>query len=456
MLCADSIYANGENDTVLFIPDLVEASAYFAEKKQFEKASLAALYNGFAEKDYDKDKAMESFKEAVRYGTLAHDSLTVAQAQFQMGKLLYYNGMIDEAITCFRDADRGFGHLLEERSLVFNMLAASFMIHQEFDSAATCLDQSLKYAEVSGSNKAWKKAMNNYAVLYQFKGDLKSAIECLRLVEPENDEQLTLNYLNLGDVFSVAGELDSAERYFRGLEDLLKRTKVKPETSCAAYKALSVFSERHGDLKAAITYRKEYERLLGTLMDTRKQSTVYRIQQKYDYESLQNAMNRKIAHKQRIIVIVCLLLALLSVSLAVTQRWLAVKTKQEAQARDLMVRYIQQYYALLEKQGKIVQKTAIVMEHKDNRMLLNDLISTVIGTKDPWDSIAEVLNSLQPEKGKAMERLHSILSELEWKDLLLSYFNVSRKDEALLLNTSIHSVDKLRQSVKKKLVNLDL
>ena len=71
---AESIYGDGnlmiETDTVLFIPGLSDASAYYARKKQFGKAALAALYNGYAEKDYDKEMAMNSFKDAERYGGL--------------------------------------------------------------------------------------------------------------------------------------------------------------------------------------------------------------------------------------------------------------------------------------------------------------------------------------------------------------------------------------------------
>jgi hypothetical protein len=55
-------------------------------------AALAALYNGYAEKDLDKEAAMTSFKEAERFGEMADDSLTMARAQYQMGSLLYYEG----------------------------------------------------------------------------------------------------------------------------------------------------------------------------------------------------------------------------------------------------------------------------------------------------------------------------------------------------------------------------
>ena len=46
-----------------------------------------------------------------------------------------------------------------------------------------------------------------------------------------------------------------------------------------------------------------------------------------------------------------------------------------------------------------------------------------------------------------------LYTELERKDLILSNFDVSRQDEALLLDVNIHSIDKLRQKTKEKTQN---
>ena len=62
---AEAVYGDGnllvETDTALFIPGLAEASGYYAGKKQYAKAALAALYNGYTERDFDKEAAMASF-----------------------------------------------------------------------------------------------------------------------------------------------------------------------------------------------------------------------------------------------------------------------------------------------------------------------------------------------------------------------------------------------------------
>ena len=265
---ADSVYREGENDTAMFIPGLAEASTYFAEKKQYANAALAALYNGYAEKDYDKAEAMESFKKAEHYGEIAHDSLTMARAQYQMGRMFYDDYMQTAALDLFKNAFAEFGQHYSERALTTNMMACCFMILKEFDSAAYYFEQSLHYADLGHSNITKRKALNNFAVLHQLRGKYDDAIECLRLVNPENEEQRLLNYLNLGDIFMASGNLDSARYYYENLEELLDKAKVeKGETKFSVYRSLSNYAERNGDLKTAIDFKNEYEALIFDILN---------------------------------------------------------------------------------------------------------------------------------------------------------------------------------------------
>ncbi len=91
-------------------PELERAAAYFAGKKQYAKAAHAALYSGFVQQHYDeKESAMRSFKEAEQYGKLAVDSLTVAQAEYWMGKMFIDDGMEQEALKSFMVSERYIG-----------------------------------------------------------------------------------------------------------------------------------------------------------------------------------------------------------------------------------------------------------------------------------------------------------------------------------------------------------
>ena len=448
---AEAIYSEGENDTILFIPNLAEASLYFAENKQYNKAALAALYNGYAEKDYDNTVAMESFMAAEQYGELVQDSLTIGRAQYQIGKLLYYDGLVNNALLAFKSSEPFFGNSFEERALASNGVVTSYLLLRDYDQAHLFVDQTLKYAELAQSEEIKQKALNNLAILYQLEGDFGHAIAVLKSVESKNDGQRLLNHLNLGDVYMSLSNMDSAKCHFGFVEQALSKTKIKMETKIAAFKMLSRFSELQNDYESALKYRKEYEVCLDSLRDSREHKNIYRIQQKYDYEAMQNEMNRKIDNRRRIIAVVSVLLAIMSIAFTVSQTMLAKKTKQEAEVRKRFLFYVNRYFEALKKEGDTMRKVAIVMGHKEDKALLNDLRETVFGKKDPWDAIVEVFDTLHPGERKNLELKHPELSDLEKRDFLLSYFNVSRQDESMLLNIGIHSVDKLRQSVKKKI-----
>ena len=50
---------------------------------------------------------------------------------------------------------------------------------------------------------------------------------------------------------------------------------------------------------------------------------------------------------------------------------------------------------------------------------------------------------------------HPELTELEQEDFILSFFNVSRDEEALMFKKSVHMVDKVRNSVRRKMKKTD-
>ena len=451
---ADSVYGEGENDTVLFIPGLAEASSYFAEKKQYKKAALAALYNGYAEKDYDKDEAMSSFKEAEHYGAMTCDSLIMARAQYQLGRMLFEDYLHESALDLFRNAVNELGRQFDEKALAMNMMACCFMFLKEYDSAAFYIEQSLHYADLGKSNLARRKALNNYAVLYRLRGEYDKAIEYFRLVELENDEQLLLNCLNLGDIFMAAGNLDSARQYYLRVDTLLPKANIKESTKVAAYKAFSNYAECKGDLKTAIDYRKEYENLIFNILNSINQRNADRIQQKYDYESLQNALNIKIANRQRIIVLLSVLVSLILTVWGGAMLRLSRIQKNEIDLKTSLLHFTEQNLALRTKEQRVMQKLAVYLDNPSDKSLLLALKKTAWGDEGFWAEAFRLFDELHPKLRERLLLQYPNLSDQEQKILVLSGLNASREDTALLLQTSVHMVDKLRNSVKKKVSSL--
>ena len=485
-------------------PELERAATYYAKKKQYGKAAHAALYSGFVQQHYDeKENAMRSFKEAEQYGGLAIDSLTVARAQYKIGRLLFIDGMKEEATTLLQAADKGLGNRLAEKGLAENMLAVCYMVQGDYEKAEICLQQSLLYADKGHSTKVKRKVLNNYAVLYSLQKQHAQAITCLRKIaeEPDiDDTKLLLLSMNLGDVYYEMNELDSAALYYKQVDTLLPETQTKMETKVSAYKSLSKFAENQNNTALALQYWKQYNYWLNEVRDMREQNNAYAIQKKYDYGALQNMMNQKTIRRQRLIIFLSVVVVLVLLAFTISQIRLAKIRKQEAEIKASLLRFMCENEALtkqseiykiahqdleqkqqeteearqslacqveeyrnayeavdkklskaLLKEQQIMQKMAVYLGNKDETALFDSLRYSVLGNQEYWDAMLKIFDQQFPGMRRELSVQHPDLTDVEQKILLLSYVDASREDTALLLGISIFMVDKLRTSVKKKM-----
>ena len=485
-------------------PDLERGAVYYASKKQYAKAAHAALYCGFVQQHYDeKETAMRSFKEAERYGGMVQDSFTVALAEYRMGKMLYDDYMEDEAISMLKASDMYFGVHFGERAFVQNLKAAAYMIMKEFDSADSCLKESLAYAEQSQSSKAERKALNNYAVYYRLQGNHAQAITCLREIASEpglTDTEKTLLYLNFGKTFAAMEATDSAAVYYKYVEEFLRVANIKDETEASAYGALSRFAESQGDAASALQYFKAHENLELEILSSYEKKSVFRIQQQYDYESVQNEMNKALIQRQHVITFFGIMTIIGLGALAISQIRLAKTRKQEAEAKTSLFHFMQQNKELaqrnkeqnqnqiyliqkhreseqayedlykekeeleqtaakygdrlslaLKKEQSVMLRLHLFLENQGDEELLKKLEKSVFGKQTHMNAMMETVDCLYPQLREIVKQEDLGLDENEQMDVIMSYINISRQDEALLLDKTTDMVDKIRNRSRKKI-----
>lgn len=456
------------------VSELEHAAAYFAGRKEYAKATRAALYSGFVQQYYhEKNSAMQSYKEAEQYGTLAEDDFVVAKARCRMGKMLYDDYLEKDALTMFELAAQGFGNHYEERSLVENMKAATYIVLKQYDSATVCLQQSSHYANLCQCKNTKVKILNNYAVLHRLQGDYGEAIDCLKQIETTSDSSiLFVSVLNIGKVFFASGALDSAVYYYQQVEELLPLVNLKEETRISAFLSLSRFAESIGDSSKALHYRKRYDDLLVTLFDKTEERFIYGIQRKYDYDTLQHIMNQRLLRRHRIIFIISIFTIIGFASLAIVLIRLVKIRKEEMNAKMKIFNYIKENKALsmmneqkektmedyalrfseaLKKEALTMCKVDIVHNNKNDKACWKALDEVVFGRKEHWDALMTVFDTLYPEIRESIALYYPELTEMEQKIFILSYFNLSREDEALMFGKSVHLVDKWRNGVRKKI-----
>lgn len=495
---------------VATLPDLAEAPGYYERKGDLPKAAHAAMLYGHDQRHFGDPKvAAKTFKKAAQYAMMTNDSLTAARAEYHLGDLLYYDGMEQEAIATLQKANILFGENIAEKARALNKMAICYILIPNFDSTEKCLKQGLAYATISYSEKTRQNILKNFAVLYRQKGEYDKAIEYLHLFATENGEpesDLLFN-LNMSNVFLSMDAIDSAEYYLHRIEPMLTDTTIRKETVISCYASLSALEQKKGNLANALQYREKHEDELYDLMKNRQEQNVMQASLKYDYESLQNRLGKRITQQQKIISTASVLLALLLVAAIVFVARIAKMRKQEVEMKNNLFLFTQHNKELadtceaekknaldyaqrlaesdensrqaaldfanridemsknyektindysqrltdkMKKEIEVMQKAYVFQNNSSDKALLNSLCKTVFTTDDHWKELMKAFDKLYPNVRKEIERHEPALTDDEQKSFILSFMNISRQDEALMLGTSVAMIDKIRNSVRKK------
>ena len=424
----------------------------------------------------NKVEAMRLFKEAEHYGIMANQTLMVAHARYHIAQCLGYYADKEEVVSLLKTAAEGFGEDYADRAEALRELGDFYQYHGQFDSSAYYLDQALKYAEQSGSLEAKRDCLSAFHVMYFNAGDYEKSANYLSQfwqasIADADDNLLMYYYHDMGNIFYESGNLDSADYYYSRLEELVSQTEPNEDT-WFYYGVLSDYAEELGDYETACKYGCLYEEGNNLKEIEQQENNLALISHKYDSEVMQNELNRKIIIKQRIIVIVSLVATLVLAALLVSQIRLARRRKREAeinaelfhfkqQNKDLAQKHaeheqIQQDYA--DRLSEALMKEQRIMLLLDNYLnsnkkanLLKDLETSVYDDKDHWKAMLEVVDQLYPDLTATLQQKYPDLDEDEKKSYILSYFKLSRQEEADYLGTTVNMVDKLRGRRRKKM-----
>jgi tetratricopeptide (TPR) repeat protein len=417
----------------------------------------------------NKAEALQLFKDAEHYSLLANDTLTVAYARYNIARCLGYYADKQETVSLLRSAAEGFSDDYANRAEALRELGDFYQIHSQFDSAEYYLEQAIVYAEQSGSTKAKRDVLSAFHTMYFNAGDYEKSADYLSQfwqtsITDADDNLLMYYYHDMGNIYYACGYLDSADYYYGRLEELVTHADPNEDT-WFYYGVLSDYAEECGDYETACKYGCLYEEGNNLREIEQQENNLALISHKYDSEVMRNELNRKIIIKQRIIVIVSLVATLVLAALLVSQIRLARRRKREAeinaelfhfkqQNKDLAQKHaeheqIQQDYA--DRLSEALMKEQRIMLLLDNYLnsnkkanLLKDLETSVYDDKDHWEAMLEVIDQLYPDLTATLQQKYPDLDEDEKKSYILSYFKLSRQEEADYLGTTVNMIDKLR------------
>ena len=472
--------------------DIFEAYDFFVRQKDYGNAAPAALYSGCvrqAKKEYEA--AMNCYKEADRYGRMAGDSVSAAFAQYYIGDLLNAAGNEAEAITNYKAAAALWGDSLSRKARCLNAVAMMDLVVDEYDSAFVYLDQALKLAQTAEDKVTEASVLNNYSVAYQLTDDNEAALDCLRKALPLSDEKRRpVALLNLAKVFLAIDNRDSLEYYKTQMLNAIEQTEISPETQAAVYGFLIKDALSVGDYEQAYQFERQHEQVALDLLSDQSQSSVLEIQKKYDFEAQANQHNRQMLSRQRLIIVLTIVLitALVLVTVLIFNALKKKRIEAEVNANLLELKkrnaqqqqtqsemqaqfdalqqqseqQLQQQNALREKtddrlKNEYLQKCHIircfeVLSHdRSSSMAFKDLEKSLFEGEDHWAGFEQAFEGVHPGFIASVRANYPDLNELEFRYCLLSHFKLSRQEYADVLGCSVYNVDKIRASLNNKM-----
>ncbi len=438
------------------MPELERSADYFADKGDYLKASYGALYSGYVLHELRDDAAMICFKDAAKYAEITGDSLTYARANYNIARLLYQKFLDEEALPIIKTADAYFGTKYDERALAQNLMSLSYFDKKDYTGAEKCLKQGLSYANKTNSKHAWQKLMNNYSVCYREQGKFDEAIACLRQIKTCDTTTKILQYLNLAKTFTKFYEYDSASIYYQNVLNLLSLTDIKSETTVSTYAALSNFTELQKDYQQSLRYMKMCRWFEYQFQDSLRKDNLYHIQRQYDYETLQNTMNRQIISNYRIEMMMAVMIIIVLAAALVLYYRIIQKNKKEAEMKATLLRVMKDNENLIQDKSdnlaeklRSMQRLEILTKDQKDKYLLANLEKEMFGNKNHWEVMTDLFNTIYPGLYDSLKEKYPDMSELERRVYMLNDFKLSRIDEALLLDVSTSVLDKARGKVKK-------
>lgn len=452
-------------DSIQISYDLAKATEYFVDRNDYLNAAIASLYYGYTNMEInDKTSAMKAFKNAENYSKIAGDTLIMAHSIYNIARLLFIDHMPKDAIPLLKTADTLYCNHYMEKSHVQNLLALSYCLLKDYTNADIFINKGIEYAQIADSPESLWNIINNQSVIYREQEEYDKAINSLLQNRSDTDSTHMLMFdLNLGSIYLYDDQYDSAAYYIHKALDIAEMHRVKPETKVTIYFYLYYILKKQGDFQQSLAYHEKHESLQYQIQKEKETKNIYRIQRQYDYEVLQNTLNEKIINKQRIILIISLLLLSVSIVviiLLVRQKNILKENKEIKQELDKTKEELQKSV-----------KPEVVEEELSRQLHLIITASRINGrandfTKE-WGPLIYKINNEQatmfeaaviaiervyPDMYTTILQKYPNLNDTESKVLLLSCSDLTNTEIAYILGLSVHSVNKSRSEIRRKIV----
>ena len=494
MLCqlADSI-----GTSLPYVPQMERAYRYMKRHGTIDEQLQAALYLGRTYMDdQDQEAALRTYTEALQQSILENKPNQSGYISSYIGDVYQFQGMYQQAVEKYLTASRYFRQIGNHRSQAFAFRDASrnYTFMDSLDIALTYMLHADSMVVLYGDSMDRAGTLNGLGNIYREKGEYPNAETYLKRAIQLDSTCWVPNNLALADLYLEQSNLKDARKCLERISHLSSDQHVPVDWFYLSF----LLNKEEGCLQGALDALEQYVDGIYEQLEVKNKTNLIETEKKHNYTKLLIHLSH-LKTRQRVYVgcsvVLCLLLIICIVlyRLKLKSRQLALVQKENEmnalknqlrnrekemsaiseqlqRQTDLLNQRMEQLYRQKEqevesirqqigqKNQEMLEKAAITQKvRKLSEKVVPNATKSPLSAKD-WASAYELIDIIYPSISGVVAIYD--LTEKEKMVCYLTLFNLSANAEAVLMNQPLGSINKYRQTLRKKLQindrNIDL
>ena len=494
MLCqlADSI-----GTPLPYVPQMERAYRYVKRHGTIDEQLQAALYLGRTYMDdQDQEAALRTYTEALQQSIMENMPNQSGYISSYMGDVYQFQGMYQQAVEKYLTASRYFRKAGNHRSQAFAFRDASrnYAFMDSLDIALTYMLHADSMVVLYGDSMDRAGTLNGLGNIYREKGEYPNAETYLKRAIQLDSTCWVPNNLALADLYLEQSNLKDARKCLERISHLSSDQHVPVDWFYLSF----LLNKEEGCLQGALDALEQYVDGIYEQLEVKNKTNLIETEKKHNYTKLLIHLSH-LKTRQRVYVgcsvVLCLLLIICIVlyRLKLKSRQLALVQKENEmnalknqlrnrekemsaiseqlqRQTDLLNQRMEQLYRQKEqevesirqqigqKNQEMLEKAAITQKvRKLSEKVVPNATKSPLSAKD-WAAAYELIDTIYPSIS-GVAAIYD-LTEKEKMVCYLTLFNLSANAEAVLMNQPLGSINKYRQTLRKKLQindrNIDL
>ena len=494
MLCqlADSI-----GTPLPYVPQMKRTYRYVKRHGTVDEQLQTALYLGRTYMDdLDQEAALRTYTEALQQSILENKPNQSGYISSYRGDVYEFQGMYQQAVETYLTASRYFRQIGNHRSQAFAFRDASrnYTFMDSLDIALTYMLHADSMVVLYGDSMDRAGTLNGLGNIYREKGEYPNAETYLKRAIQLDSTCWVPNNLALADLYLEQSNLKDARKCLERISHLSSDQHVPVDWFYLSF----LLNKEEGCLQGALDALEQYVDGIYEQLEVKNKTNLIETEKKHNYTKLLIHLSH-LKTRQRVYVgcsvVLCLLLIICIVlyRLKLKSRQLALVQKENEmnalknqlrnrekemsaiseqlqRQTDLLNQRMEQLYRQKEqevesirqqigqKNQEMLEKAAITQKvRKLSEKVVPNATKSPLSAKD-WAAAYELIDTIYPSIS-GVAAIYD-LTEKEKMVCYLTLFNLSANAEAVLMNQPLGSINKYRQTLRKKLQindrNIDL